>query len=322
MTLLTLPSLRPAGRDPQEALRPDAAGGSSRPGSRRASLKDLLAGAVRQLGRWPAVSRLLAHPDVRRRLASLPGSHLLYGGGWGLVHPFDTTNGTETSGVMTPHELPRPSPLADTNMNFYCGSQPSIVRTALGRLPALERFTFIDIGAGKGRPLLVAAERPFREVVGVELSAALADRARRNGAIFRRRHPACAPIRIETGDALQLPLGTGDLVLFLYNPFGEALMRRLVARLEAALATPRSLFVIYYNPVYGACFDASPLLARYDASTIPYAAEERGFGPDTADPVVIWQGGSALPAHPGAEAAIRITQPGIRCELVPSAPAG
>ena len=67
----------------------------------------------------------------------------------------------------------------------------------------------------------------------------------------------------------------------------------------------------------GACFDGSPELQRYYARTLAYAPDERGFGPDDADPVVIWQGGSSLPAKPGADAAIRVTNPGFRCELTP-----
>jgi hypothetical protein len=36
----------------------------------------------------------------------------------------------------------------------YAGSQPSIIRTALKALGSLDCFTFIDLGCGKGRPLL------------------------------------------------------------------------------------------------------------------------------------------------------------------------
>ena len=44
----------------------------------------------------------------------------------------------------------------------------------------------IDIGAGMGRAVLLAAEMPFRLVVGVELNPTLAQIARRNLAIWRQ----------------------------------------------------------------------------------------------------------------------------------------
>jgi predicted RNA methylase len=280
------------------------------------SLKRSLASTVRRACRSQPLASVFFHPAVRRLLQSLPVIRSVYGGGWDLRHPFDRLNGTDTSGYVPTEDLPN-SRFSDTRLHVYGGSQPSIVRAALRELPSLEGFTFIDLGAGKGRPALVAAEFPFKEVIGVELAPMLVDVAVRNVAVFRSRWPGSAPIRIETGDAALFPLPAGSLVVFLYNPFGNEVMKRVVANIEAALsAEARSVFVVYYNPVYGACFDASTLLQRYYARTIPYAADEIGFGPDAADPVVIWQGGSSLAAKPGAEATIAITNPGFRSELI------
>jgi len=280
-------------------------------------LKDSIVSGMRSVGRRPPFSLLLFHPDVRRSLQLLPGFDVIYGNGWGLTHPFDTLNGTETSGYIPPEQLPN-SPFSDSRSHVYAGSQPSIVRAALRELPPLSNFTFIDLGAGKGRTLIVASEFPFQEVVGVELSSPLVAMAQKNLTTFRRQHPNCAPARIENGDAAVFPLPAGDLVIFLYNPFGEAVMRMVVTNMEVALrAERRRLFVVYYNPVYGASLDASPWLRRYYAGTISYAADESGFGPDDADPVVIWQGGSTLACKAGADAAIRVTMPGIRAELDP-----
>jgi predicted RNA methylase len=246
----------------------------------------------------------------------LPGFRRIYGGGWDRVHPFDTRHGTHTGGYIPAENLPH-SRFSDTKLHVYGGSQPSIVRAALRELPDLTGFTFLDLGAGKGRPALVASGFPFKEVVGVELAPQLVDIALDNVAIFQDRHPDRAPIRIENDDAAVYPLPAGDLVVFLYNPFGLEVMKRVVANMEAALKDEsRSIFVIYYNPVYGGCFDASASFLRYYARTIAYASDEVGFGPDEADPVVIWQAGSVLPAKPGADATISITKPDFRCALI------
>ena len=102
-------------------------------------------------------------------------------------------------------------------------------------------------------------------------------------------------MRLAVGDASTFPLPAGDLVLFLYNPFGAELIAKVVAGVEAALAADhRSVYIVYYNPVFGHCFDASPLLLRRRfARVLPYAAEELGYGPDKDDALVIWQGGAA-----------------------------
>ncbi|HSS38155.1 MAG TPA: class I SAM-dependent methyltransferase [Polyangia bacterium] len=174
----------------------------------------------------------------------------------------------------------------------------------------------MDLGCGKGRAVLVAAERPFREVIGVELSPDLARIARANASIMAARNGRRAPIRIETGDASAYPLPPGDLVIFLYDPFGSELMAKVVGAVESAVrSAPRAVYVIYYNPVSGRLFDECPVLKRRWATMLPYAQEERGYGPELDDAIVIWQGGTAPPTGPVNMAPIRLI-PGRRAELV------
>jgi SAM-dependent methyltransferase len=279
------------------------------------SVKQAIASTVKAIGLLPGIRQVLYHPTVRGTVQAWPGSHLLYGKGWDLLHPFDRANGTDTSGFVDSGELPS-SPFDSTRKHVYGGSQPSIIRAALATLPDLGTYTFVDLGCGKGRPLLVASEFPFRDLVGVELSTPLAAVANKNAAISHTKWPNRIPIRIENGDAGTFPFPSGNLVVFLYNPFGEEVMNKVVAGIEAALASEkRSVFVVYYNPVYGKCFDACPALARYLAATIPYADDEGGFGPDDEDPVVIWQSGSVASPRPCADAVIEIVRPGFRTAL-------
>jgi SAM-dependent methyltransferase len=281
------------------------------------SLKQTLGSCIRAVGQLPVIKTVLYHPSVRGAIQTWPGFSTLYGKGWFLLHPFDRSLGTDTSGFVAAAELPS-SPYDSARKHCYAGSQPSIIRSVLTMLPSLEGFTFVDLGCGKGRPLLVASEFPFRDLIGVELSPLLAAEARKNASILQRRFPARVPIRIEVGDASAFGFPPGNLVVFLYNPFGEEVIARVVAGVEAALASEnRSLFVVYYNPVFGACFDASRALTRYFAASLPYAGEELTYGPDTADPVVVWQGGSTATPRPGADARIEVTKAGMRAEVFP-----
>jgi len=273
---------------------------------------------LRALGEIRPLVPVLYDPRVSRVLRRIPGSGALYGYGWERRHPYDHANGTDTSGIVSLEtlraEVDHPA-LAHAGM--YAGSQPGVIRATLDALPPLSNATFIDLGCGKGRPLLVAAERPFREVVGVDLSSELAAIARLNAAIMQARQSGRAPIRVVVGDAASYPLPSGDVVLFLYNPFGAPLIAQVLAAVERAVATEqRAIYVIYYNPVHGGLFDASPVLTRRWARIVPYASGERGYGPDFEDAVVIWQGGNAPAAVERADMRIVVTIPDTRAELI------
>lgn len=284
------------------------------------SLKETLRFGIQALGGVPVLSLMLYHPSVRELLSRVKGAHVLYPDGWNRVHPFDREHDTDTSGTVSAEEMrKRSNHPAFQHMTVYGGSQPSLVRTALSKLPHLDRCTFVDLGCGKGRPLLVASEFPFRDIVGVELSADLARTARRNAEIVAERYPERSRVRVEEGDATEFRLPDGDLVVFLYNPFGAPLVAKVVQRVEEALIRDphRRLFVVLYNPVNGALFDASTGLTRRFAAMLDYAPEELGYGPDLCDALLIWQGGSAPPVSAPPRARIVIRNAGSRAELAP-----
>ena len=225
--------------------------------------------------------------------------------GWNRIHPFDRLHGTDTSGFCAATDLPTHE-TARAYAIDYAGSQPNVLRLALAKLPKVDDFTFIDLGCGKGRALLVASEFSFRDIIGVELSSPLAKITRHNAAIMAQRFPRRTPVRVAVGDASNYPLPPGNLVVFLYNPFHAELIANVVAGVETALAAEtRSIYVIYYNPMASHCFDASPQLHRHFAKMLPYAEQELGYGPDRDDPVAIWQGGEVtLPTDVTANARI------------------
>ena len=276
-------------------------------------LKKRLGSLIRVAARMPGVNTLLDQPSLRATLKGLPVFNQIYAGGWGFKHPFDRLHNTDTSGFVSTEELPT-SPFDRGGKGVYAGSQPSIIRAALRALPALESFTFVDLGCGKGRAMIVASEFAFREIVGVELSESLVRDGLKNAAVLRRRFPTRVPLRVELHDATTFPLPAGNLVIFLYNPFGEQAIAKVIAMLET-LPADRQVFIVYYNPVHGHCFDASRKFSRYFAATLPYSPEEIGYGPDETDTVIIWQTGN-LPALRKADAEIRVMKPDVRAELV------
>ena len=282
-------------------------------------LRDRVRQVLRAVGEIRPLVPVLYDPRVRRLLGRFPGAGSLYGYGWERRHPFDHANGTDTSGFVDPKIIgAHTDHPALAHAGGYAGSHPSVIRAALDALPPLKNATFIDLGCGKGRPMLVAAERPFREVIGVDLSAELVEVARANAAIMQARQSGRAPIRVVVGDAANYPLPSGDVVLFLYNPFGAPLVVQFLATVARAIeAEQRAIYIIYYNPVHGALYDAAPFLTRRWARMLPCARNELGYGPDPGDAVIIYQGGNAPAPVERADMRIVVTIPDTRAELIP-----
>src|SRR5687768_17287549 len=83
----------------------------------------------------------------------------------------------------------------------YEPTPPRIVDEVLQALPIEpQALTFVDLGSGKGRVVLLASRYPFRAVVGIEHRAALHAAAERNRQIFERSGERRSPIHLLCGD--------------------------------------------------------------------------------------------------------------------------
>ena len=242
----------------------------------------------------PLISRLVYRSPLQHVLARVPAIRSIYWNCWDRTHPFDIRYGTDTSG-SSPNGVAITGEVVDIHAHGYAGSQPGVMRKVFAMLPRVAECTFLDLGCGKGRPILVATEFPFRDILGVELSPALAQVARSNAERIAIRYSGRTRARIEVGDATEYPIPSGDVVLFMYNPFDETMIRKMASRVCAALALEsRRVFVVYVNPKFGECFDAVPSLRRRFSGRIPCAREELGFGTVGEERVTVWQGGGDL----------------------------
>ena len=127
----------------------------------------------------------------------------------------------------------------------------------------LGEFIFIDLGSGKGRTLLMASDYPFRRIIGVELLPVLHDAARDNIGKYRSEAQKCFAIESICGDATEFVFPAEPMVLFLFNPFPEYGLRRVVANLEQSLREhPRAAYVLYHNPLLERVLGQSAALGR------------------------------------------------------------
>jgi SAM-dependent methyltransferase len=138
---------------------------------------------------------------------------------------------------------------------FHSGYQPIepwIFREMLAKLEIdFREFTFIDIGSGKGRALLLAAECPFRRIVGIELLAELNAVAQAN--IRKLQDLSAGDLNIETiwGNATDYAFPENPLVLYLFNPLPVLELKQLMANLARSVkAHPRPVYLVYANPVW------------------------------------------------------------------------
>jgi len=202
------------------------------------------------------------------------------------VHPFDAAHGVDTGGLIPAGDLVT-GHSSDAHVTAYYGVAPSILRGLVelwaGTSPPQkrERYSFIDIGAGKGRAMLVASELGFRQVIGVELNPEMADIAERNleqwgsSRAGDETASAASPVRVVEMDALEFEFPTGPCVVFLFHPFEAPLLKQLLRRMETLFAKrPGTLDVLYVNAECAAVFDANPAFERLWFGNVAMSPED------------------------------------------------
>lgn len=166
----------------------------------------------------------------------------------------------------------------------YQPSEPAIFCEMLDSLRAdLSGFTFIDLGSGKGRTLLMASSYSFRRIIGVELLEELHVTAAENIARYHSDQQKCFAVESHAGDARQFTFPTEPTVLYLFNPFPAYVLLEVLANLhQSLLANPRRCFVIYHNLIHEPVLAGQSWLRRIHR-TDQFAVFEAGTADLTTD---------------------------------------
>lgn len=174
--------------------------------------------------RWPgltrAIDRRLERLDEATQQSSLE---------------FDARHGTETykRQQVSVSEVPRDDAIwgyGAVNQDFFREIIASI------REP-LTDYAFVDIGSGKGAAVLMAAEFPFRRLVGLELTPELIEIARENVVKFNAANRTTLDPEWVHADFFAWPLPPEPVLLFFNNPFPEQITVEAIEALERAVAT-------------------------------------------------------------------------------------
>ena len=169
------------------------------------------------------------------------------------AHPWDAEHGVETSGLLGGGTLAI-GHRNDAHIVGYAGVPPSRFRAVLERWrstlegSALAEFSFVDLGCGKGRALLLASQSSFFEAVGVELNPALATTAEHNAKVWSAAGRARCPIRVLAGDVTEFAWPAGPLLVFIYNSFAPPVTRAVMDSLARRAASGENrIDLIYQN---------------------------------------------------------------------------
>jgi SAM-dependent methyltransferase len=157
---------------------------------------------------------------------------------------FDLRWGTDTAGTIALRDLSIDSPNA--HLGQACqATHPEALPDAV-RFIGIDanKFTFIDLGCGKGRMVLIASQLGFRKAIGVEFAPELVEIARSNVSKMNIHNAS-----IISGDAANYLFPSGNLVVFLYNPFLSEVMVQVIGNLRKQFSA--ELYLIYRYPKCG-----------------------------------------------------------------------
>jgi SAM-dependent methyltransferase len=147
---------------------------------------------------------------------------------------FDREHGVDTAGIVRLDELAFKSD-SKVHGTRYEAITPEAFHGVLARVDLGEQdLTFVDLGSGKGRAVLLASLYPFRRIVGVEFSPELDEVARRNVERFSGAEQRCDDIELRCEDAAAYDLPAEPVLVYIYNSFDRPLMQRVLANLAAS----------------------------------------------------------------------------------------
>jgi SAM-dependent methyltransferase len=157
---------------------------------------------------------------------------------------FDRRQGTDTSRIV---DLATDGIHTDGRIPYVPSSWRNLP-SALRHIPISDDDVFLDLGSGKGRVVLQAAKRPFKRVIGVELSAELHAIATANLEAMRPRL-ACPHVELVKADITDYRIPDDVTIVYAYNPVRgelfEAAMNRLIASYDRR---PRPMHLLYRYP--------------------------------------------------------------------------
>lgn len=162
---------------------------------------------------------------------------------------FDHARNVNTRGSVT-HAHESANPLHPTAMP-YDATTPMLFREIMKVAKGMDLpRTFFDMGCGKGRVLMMAAEHGFNDITGVEFDRPLAQVAEQNIARFLNKKRKQVNIDIVYCDAATYSFPDKNAVIFFYNPFAESVMAKTLQNIRDSAMINRERYIIYHTAFF------------------------------------------------------------------------
>lgn len=150
--------------------------------------------------------------------------------------------------------------------DYHYGATPRLMIRWIHRaIPGSKRdWTFVDVGAGRGRVMVEAAKQPYKQVVGIELVRGLKLDADANLAAMDPKTVKAEMVDNRLADATTFDVPAGPLVFYLANTLGGELLQRFLDHVLDHHATSGSEMLFFYmNPESPEVFAAEDRLEPF-----------------------------------------------------------
>ncbi len=167
---------------------------------------------------------------------------------------FDRRWGLDTRGIVETFEM---EDVRSPNRVHGLRYEPTPVRPlrrVLREAGIPLRGTFVDMGCGRGRVLVVAAEHGFERIVGVDYSPRLCETAQSNAARYRARGGRPSRIEVVCADAAQWQPPDDATIFYFFHPFHAPVFARVLDAIDRSVERrPRRVYVVQLYPADDDC---------------------------------------------------------------------
>lgn len=157
-----------------------------------------------------------------------------------------------------------------SHATMYMPVSYQLLEQTLLQIPNNTKKHFLDIGCGKGRAMCVAAHYGFKKISGIDFSKEFCDAATVNLQQTKEKLPELHFSVVE-GDAAVIVIPEDVDCIFLFNPFDETVMKKVVQHIKTSISRkPREINVIYANPLYKKLFTENGFSETYYRKNLKY----------------------------------------------------
>lgn len=167
-----------------------------------------------------------------------------------IYNRFDRKYGTDTTHRLAPSAFDGDPEMIAHAVEYSPSPDKVFLRLLKMHAVDIPAYTYVDLGCGKGRTLMLVAKLPFKAIVGVEFEPSLFSICQKNLHTYAQvcNKVRCIPT-VVCQDAGSFDFPEGNLILYLFNPFDSHIMERMAAQLMEAINTSsRNVRIIYLHP--------------------------------------------------------------------------